>query len=147
MKTLFIPAISLLNRLGYTKKFAIMGILALVAISMLAMNLYHSLTRVIHRSQQELVGIEMIKPIASLMQHLQAHRGLSAGVLNGDEEMEERRAPSKKRSGKRSASWRPVSRRNWRQAKLGRRSWENGRRSRKMASRWSWERILRAIHA
>lgn len=38
MKTLFIPAISLLNRLGYTKKFAIMGILALVAISMLAMN-------------------------------------------------------------------------------------------------------------
>ena len=96
MKTLFIPAISLLNRLGYTKKFAIMGILALVAISMLAMNLYHSLTRVIHRSQQELVGIEMIKPIASLMQHLQAHRGLSAGVLNGDEEMEERRAAKQK---------------------------------------------------
>lgn len=96
MRTLFIPAIALLNRLGYTKKFAIMGILALVAISMLAMNLYQSLNRVIHRSQQELVGIEVIKPIAVAIQHLQTHRGFSSGVLNGDTRMEYRRAAREK---------------------------------------------------
>ena len=32
MQTLFAPAIALLNRLGYTKKFTVMGMLALIAI-------------------------------------------------------------------------------------------------------------------
>ncbi|WP_313951830.1 methyl-accepting chemotaxis protein [Accumulibacter sp.] len=96
MRILFVPAIALLNRLGYTTKFAIMGVLALVAISVLAVNLYHSLKQVIHRSQQELVGIEVIRPMASLIQHLQIHRGFSSGVLNGDERMEYRRAASEK---------------------------------------------------
>lgn len=97
MRTLFAPAIALLNRLGYTTKFAIMGVLALAAISILAVNLYRSLDRVIYRSQQELVGIELIKPLASLIQDLQVHRGLSSGVLNGDDRMEYRRAAREKR--------------------------------------------------
>ena len=42
MQTLFTPAIALLNRLGYTKKFAIMGALALVAIAVLLAGLYQS---------------------------------------------------------------------------------------------------------
>ena len=42
MKTLFAPAIALLNRVGYTKKFAIMGVLALLAIAMLLLNLYQA---------------------------------------------------------------------------------------------------------
>jgi methyl-accepting chemotaxis protein len=92
MQTLFAPAIALLNRLGYTTKFTVMGMLALIAISILGANLYRSEQRVIDRSQQELASLETIKPIAILVQHLQVHRGLSSGVLNGDEKMEYRRA-------------------------------------------------------
>jgi len=79
----------LLNRVGYTQKFAIMGALALVAISVLLVNLYQSLHRVIDTSRRELAGIEVQKPINSLVQHLQIHRGLSSGVLNGNDEMKE----------------------------------------------------------
>lgn len=96
MQTLFAPAIVLLNRMGYTKKFTVMGMLALIAISLLAVNLYHLEQRLIDRSQQELASLEMIKPIATLVQHLQVHRGLSSGVLNGDERMEYRRAAREK---------------------------------------------------
>jgi methyl-accepting chemotaxis protein len=96
MQTLFAPAIALLNRLGYTQKFTVMGMLALIAISLLAVNLYQVEQRLIDRSQQELASLEMIKPIATLVQHLQVHRGLSSGVLNGDERMEYRRAAREK---------------------------------------------------
>ena len=53
MKTLFAPAIALLNRVGYTRKFAIMGALALMAIAVLLLNLFLSLHRVIDGSRQE----------------------------------------------------------------------------------------------
>ncbi|WP_300451556.1 methyl-accepting chemotaxis protein [Accumulibacter sp.] len=92
MRALFTPAIVLLNRVGYTKKFAFMGALALIAIAVLVANLYQSLSRVIDSSRHELAGIEVLKPVARLVQHLQVHRGLSAGVLNGSEEMRDRRA-------------------------------------------------------
>jgi methyl-accepting chemotaxis protein len=93
---LFAPAIALLNRVGYTKKFAIMGALALLAIAVLVLNLYQSLHRVIDSSQRELAGIEVIKPIARMVQHLQVHRGLSSGVLSGNEAMKEQRAAREK---------------------------------------------------
>ncbi|HMW18144.1 MAG TPA: methyl-accepting chemotaxis protein [Accumulibacter sp.] len=92
MKSLFHPAIVLLNRVSYTRKFAIMGVLALVAISVLLISLYQRLHQVIESSRQELVGIEAIKPITTTVRHLQIHRGLSSGVLNGKEEMKEKRA-------------------------------------------------------
>lgn len=96
MQTLFTPAIALLNRLGYTKKFAVMGALALVAIVVLLAGLYQSLHRVIDSSQQELAGLEVMKPIGRLIQHLQVHRGLSSGVLNGNDEMQDKRAAREK---------------------------------------------------
>ena len=96
IKTLFVPVIALLNRVGYTRKFAIMGALALVAIAVLMTNLYQSLHRVIDSSRQELAGLEVIKPIAHLVQQLQIHRGLSSGVLNGNEAMKDKRVAREK---------------------------------------------------
>ena len=51
---LFTPAILVLNRLGYRNKFGIMGVLALVAIGVLAANLYQSQDKIIRDSRQEL---------------------------------------------------------------------------------------------
>jgi len=105
MRTVFAPAIVLLNRLGYRGKFSLMGILALVASAVLVWNLYQSLHRVIDSSRLELAGVQVIKPLTRAVQHLQVHRGLSSGVLSGNEEMKERRAA---RQGEVSAALRAV---------------------------------------
>lgn len=69
-----------------------MGALALLAITVLLINLYQSLHRVIDSSQRELSGIEVIKPIARAVQHLQVHRELCSGVLNGNDAMQDERS-------------------------------------------------------
>jgi methyl-accepting chemotaxis protein len=92
MQVLFAPAIALMNRLGYSRKFALMGILALAAIALLLFGLYNSLDKVIRSSQQELAGIEAVKPMARMVQHLQQHRGMSAALINGNEAMRDKRA-------------------------------------------------------
>jgi methyl-accepting chemotaxis protein len=96
MRALFAPAVALLGRVGYTKKFAIMGALALLAIAVLLANLYQGLHRVIDSSKQELAGLEVIKPIVRTVRHLQVHRGLSAGIQSGNREMQGPRASKEK---------------------------------------------------
>ena len=92
MKALFSPAVALMSRLGYSRKFAVMGALALAAIAVLLFGLHESLDRVIRSSQHELAGIEVLKPMARLVQQLQQHRGLSSSVLNGNETVKEQLA-------------------------------------------------------
>ena len=91
MQVIFSPAVAMMNRLGYTKKFAVMGALALAAILVLIFALYNSLNHVIKASQKELAGIETVKPMARLVQNLQQHRGMSAGLINGNLAMKEKR--------------------------------------------------------
>lgn len=69
-----------------------MGALALTAIAVLLFGLHESLDRVIRSSQHELAGIEVLKPMARLVQQLQQHRGLSSSVLNGNETVKEQLA-------------------------------------------------------
>jgi methyl-accepting chemotaxis protein len=92
MQALFAPAIALMNRLGYSRKYAVMGALALAAIVVLLFGLYNSLDKVIRTSQHELAGIEAVKPLAKLVQHVQQHRGMSAALINGNEAMKDKRA-------------------------------------------------------
>ncbi|MFZ2854319.1 MAG: methyl-accepting chemotaxis protein [Rhodocyclaceae bacterium] len=92
MQAIFSPAIALMNRMGYTKKFGVMGFLALLVILVLVFSLYSNLDKVVQASQKEIAGIEVIKPMARLVQYLQQHRGMSAGLLNGNEAMREKRA-------------------------------------------------------
>ena len=83
MKFIFIPAIALLNRLGYRKKFMVIGSLALLAIVLLVTTLYQRLNQVVQASSKELSGIQAVIPLAHLVQDLQKHRGLSSALLNG----------------------------------------------------------------
>jgi len=96
MQIIFSPAVALMNRMGYTKKFALIGALALVAIVVLLSSLYSSLDKVVQASKKELAGIEAIMPMARLVQNLQQHRGFSSGVLNGNEAMKEKRSAKEK---------------------------------------------------
>jgi methyl-accepting chemotaxis protein len=96
MKTLFAPAIGLMNHLRYPKKFALLGAIALIAITVLQITLYRQLTGVIEPSRQELIGLEVVKPLNQLVSAMQQHRGLSSGVLNGNETLRDRRAGKEK---------------------------------------------------
>lgn len=83
MQALFSPAVALMNRLSFSKKFVVTGVLALLAVLVVFYNLYQSLSKVITDSERELQGLVQIKQLTQTMQHLQHHRGLSVAVIGG----------------------------------------------------------------
>lgn len=85
-----------MSRLGYARKFALLWLVFLVAISVVVSSLYVSLTKEIRNSQRELDGIRLATPVSRAVQVLQQHRGLSAGFLEGSKEMQVLRAVKEK---------------------------------------------------
>ena len=83
MKALFYPAIKLMGRLRYAHKFLLLGLLALSAIAVLQVSLYHALDQVIEPSREELRGLEALVRLNRAVQLVQHDRGLSAGLLGG----------------------------------------------------------------
>jgi diguanylate cyclase (GGDEF)-like protein/PAS domain S-box-containing protein len=92
MRSLFLPATVLMNRLGYTRKFALLGFISLVAITVVVYSLFISLHQVIERSQRELDGLALISTISRTVQLVQQHRGLSAALSNGNDALGKRLA-------------------------------------------------------
>jgi len=87
MKTLFTPAISLMNQFNYRRKFAFLGVISLIAIGILIYSLFLGLNQVVSNSQQQLQGLRILTPISKAIQTIQQHRGLSAGFLGGNQAM------------------------------------------------------------
>ncbi|QEL64955.1 putative citrate chemoreceptor protein [Oryzomicrobium terrae] len=85
MSLFLTPAVALMNRLRYGRKFALIGAVALAAIAIVFAGLFIQLREVITQSRQELAGIELLQPFGSLIQASQQHRGLSGGVLGGND--------------------------------------------------------------
>jgi methyl-accepting chemotaxis protein len=96
MHAIFAPAIALMNHLRYPKKFAVLGVVALIAIVILQALLYRELSGVIAPTREELTGLETLKPMNRMAQAMQQHRGLSSGVLNGNENLKPQRAEKEK---------------------------------------------------
>ena len=84
MNSLFAPAVGLMNRLKYPYKFAVIGIVALVAIAYLLVSLTIQLLGTLEQGQRELDGIALVKPLLRYVQAVQQHRGISSGVLGGN---------------------------------------------------------------
>ena len=85
VERLFLPAVAMMSRLSYTKKFTVLWLLSFVAIAVVAYGLFASLNRVILTSQRQLGGIELIEPVFRAMQVLQQHRAQSATFLGGND--------------------------------------------------------------
>ena len=92
LRALFAPAIVLLNRFSYTKKFTLLWVVSLLAVAVVVYSLLVNLDRVIQPSQLQLEGIALIKPISRTVQSIQLHRGISAALLSGDEALRDKRA-------------------------------------------------------
>ena len=96
MRNLFVPAIALLNRMRYRSKFMLLGLAVAAVMTVLNVSVYNSLERDIDTARQELAGLQMLKPMNRMVQVMQQHRGLSSGVLNGNEAMKDKRAAKEK---------------------------------------------------
>ncbi len=87
MRLLFAPAVSLMQRLRYPAKFALIGLAAFVTVAYLVTVLSISLGKSIGQSRAELEGVETIKPVLRLVQLVQQHRDMVSGVLAGNADM------------------------------------------------------------
>lgn len=87
MKVLFAPAILLLNRLRFPVKFVLLGLIALLVVGALLVQLALSLRESIAYAEKELDASERLPRVLKVIQLLQQHRGLSSGVLSGNEGM------------------------------------------------------------
>ncbi len=96
MQALFAPAIALMNRLRYTSKFFVLGLAISIVLTVLLVTVVSNLYRDIKTAQHELDGVQVLKPLNRMVQFMQQHRGLSSGVLNGNEAMKEKRAAKEK---------------------------------------------------
>ncbi|MFY3382529.1 methyl-accepting chemotaxis protein, partial [Paracidovorax sp. MALMAid1276] len=82
---------SLLHRLNLLEKFLILGTLGLM---MSALPTYLTVRDALHaigHARQEARGVPPAQALTRLVQHMQVHRGLSVGMLGGDESLAARR--------------------------------------------------------
>ena len=92
MSSLFYPATSLMNRLSFPRKFLLIGVVATFAIGTLLFLLIAQSNKVVHTTRNELRGLDAVESVHRAIQLVQQHRGLSAGLLGGNEAMRSRQA-------------------------------------------------------
>jgi len=80
-----------LTQLRLAQKFILLGAITLVMIAFpSALYLKETVTDV-RQAHRQAAGVPVLMALNMIMQHTQVHRGLSAGVLSGNKEMEQRR--------------------------------------------------------
>lgn len=92
MNFIFAPAIGLTNRLRFAQKFLLIYGLGGVAVALLFVQLFNSLSATVDASRKQLEGIALSRDYFSLVADVQRHRALSMAVLNGNSAMTQQRA-------------------------------------------------------
>ncbi len=92
MRGIFAPAVLVMDQMRYPRKFFLLGFGVAIAVALLLFSLLKELNSTIDVAQQELTGLRLVSPVGRLIQGMQQHRGLSAGFLNGNQAMGEKRA-------------------------------------------------------
>ena len=87
---MFAPAVMLMNRLTYPKKFLLVGAVVVAVIALLITELFVHLNDGITAAEKERLGVSYIKPLRTVIDATQKHRGLAAGFLNGDTSVKDR---------------------------------------------------------
>lgn len=91
-RSLFNPAIWLMGRMRYPYKFMMMGGVAMLIVLILALRLYGSLSHDAQHADMKAQAAPVIETMSRLIQAIQQHRGMSSGVLSGNDTLRERRA-------------------------------------------------------
>ncbi|MFZ2853315.1 MAG: methyl-accepting chemotaxis protein [Rhodocyclaceae bacterium] len=99
LKGIFSPATAFMCSMRYAYKFLLLGAMALVAIGYLFYHLHDSLNQTIEAAAVKMDGEATVEKASHIVQGLQQHRGLSSGVLNGNQAMRDPRAAKEKEIG------------------------------------------------
>lgn len=84
MKTLFNPAITLMNRLRYPQKFALIGLLFTIPLVLLLAFFVTNSTDAIAFTRKELTGTSYLRPLRTLYEHVLHQRMLTNAFVAGD---------------------------------------------------------------
>lgn len=84
MKSLFIPAVALMNRLRYSYKFGMIALLLIASVSITVFMLITELNEAIENAKKERLGLEYINSTRKLLEDVQKHRGMVNAYLGGD---------------------------------------------------------------
>ena len=77
MKMVFAPAVKLLNRLTYPRKFGLIGLLFALPLGLITFFLVRELNERIAFSARERLGYEYLRPVQQFASDLRDHRGLT----------------------------------------------------------------------
>ncbi len=90
MKSLFAPAIFLMDRVRYPVKFLIIFLIVMIPLVVLSLNLISSISEDVALFENERTGLAYIKTVRQPIEHIQQHRGMMAAYLNGATEFRDR---------------------------------------------------------
>ena len=77
MQSVFAPAVTLLNRLTYPRKFGLIGLLFALPLGLVTFFLVSELNDHIEFSAKEQLGNEYLRPVQQFASDLRDHRGLT----------------------------------------------------------------------
>ena len=81
----------LLHRMNLTQKFVILGLIAAVMVLIPSVVYFNRAMIVVNTSELEMRGTGPVMAVNKVVQLTQSHRGMSAGMLNGNEALAGRR--------------------------------------------------------
>ncbi len=90
MKNVLLPALSILNRLSFPKKFGLILLVFMVPLVGLSFVYISSINQNITTLKNEYAGVDYIKAIRLPLQHIQQHRGMTSAYLNGGKDFYEK---------------------------------------------------------
>ena len=90
MNILFAPVLRVFRHLNWNIKFALVGSIALVVMSLLVVLSGLGELKAWKAAEDEALGLKIFEPGLSLLIQLQQHRGMSAGALGGNASMREK---------------------------------------------------------
>ncbi len=90
MKSLFAPAMFLMDRVRYPVKFLIIFLIVMIPLVILSLNLIGSINGDVDFLEHEHRGLTYIKEVRQSIEHIQQHRGMMAAYLNGATEFRDR---------------------------------------------------------
>ncbi|WP_226669885.1 methyl-accepting chemotaxis protein [Metabacillus litoralis] len=88
MKQLLVPAIKLMNRLPFSKKFLILFLVIFLTVGILVGNVILKINSDLAFVKKEQNGTELLTELYPLIQLTQKHRGLTVNVISGDQSAE-----------------------------------------------------------
>ncbi len=82
---------TLLHRLGLAQKFTILGLLALCMVALPTVLYLQRAFSDVALAQRQVQGGQVVSAVNRVVQSMQVHRGLSAGMLSGNDALAQRR--------------------------------------------------------